>query len=56
MSTYNLEKIMLVALTVRELTFGSTKPGGLHEKRTVATGNLGTVSAFAAHEVNLNNI
>jgi hypothetical protein len=43
-STYNFEKIILVAL---ELNFDEFKSGGLHEKHAVATWNLGTISAFA---------
>jgi hypothetical protein len=30
-----------------EFNFDEVRSGGLHEKRAVATGNLGTVSVFA---------
>jgi hypothetical protein len=39
-------KVILVALTVKKLNFDDFKSGGLHEKHTVATWNLGTISAF----------
>jgi hypothetical protein len=42
-----LKKIILVALTARELNFDEFKSGGLHEKHAVATWNMGTISAFA---------
>jgi hypothetical protein len=38
---------MLVALTPKELNFDDFKSGGLHEKRAVATWNLGTILTFA---------
>jgi hypothetical protein len=39
--------IMLVAFTTEGFNSDEFNSGGLHEKRAVATGDLGTVSAFA---------
>jgi hypothetical protein len=36
-----------VALTARELNFDEFKSEGVHEEHAVATGNVGTSSAFA---------
>jgi hypothetical protein len=41
------KKIIAVALPTRELNFDKFRSGGLHEKHTVATWNLETISAFA---------
>jgi hypothetical protein len=37
MSTYNLEKVILVALTAMELNYDEFISGGLHENYAVAT-------------------
>jgi hypothetical protein len=42
-----IEEYVLVALTTREINFDDSNLGALNEKRSVATWNLGTVSAFA---------
>jgi hypothetical protein len=41
-----LEKINFGGLTAMELNFDEFKSGELHEKHTVATWKLGTISAF----------
>jgi hypothetical protein len=46
---------MLLSLTAKELNFDEFKSGGLHEKHAVATGNLGTVSAFAWRQSRIKN-
>jgi hypothetical protein len=37
----------IVAFRAEGFNFDEFKSGGLHEKHAVATGNLGTISAFA---------
>jgi hypothetical protein len=49
------KKIILVALTTRELNFDAFKSGGLHEKHAVATWNLGTISEFASRQKKTKN-
>jgi hypothetical protein len=55
MSTCNLEKIILVALTAMESNSDKFKSGGLREKHTVSAWNLGTISAFVKRQENQEN-
>jgi hypothetical protein len=50
MSSYIIWKNNVVALVEKGLNFDVRKLGGLHEKHTVTTSNLGTVSAFAKRQ------